>query len=159
MLFRSGGRAGAVIWFHGNGETIGGLAAILREFRPERAALLALDYRGYGESSGRATVAGAKRDAEAAWAFLAARPDVDSAKIVVYGRSVGSGPAIFLAAERPAAGLVLESAFTSLRALARVHYPIFPSVIAGFGFENLTDRKSTRLNSSHIQKSRMPSSA
>ena len=132
-----GGRAGAVLWFHGNGETIGGIGPVLREFRPPQAALLALDYRGYGESSGRAGIEGTQRDAEAAWAWLASRPEIDSARIVIYGRSVGSGPALHLAAERPAAGLILESAFTSLRDMARVHYPIFPSFIAGSGFDNL----------------------
>lgn len=132
-----GRRAGAVLWFHGNGETIGGIGPVLREFRPPQAALLALDYRGYGESSGRAGIEGTQRDAEAAWAWLASRPEIDSTRIVVYGRSVGSGPAVFLAAARPVAGLVLESAFTSLRDMARVHYPIFPSFIAGHGFDNL----------------------
>lgn len=133
----SGARAGAVIWFHGNGETIGGLAPILREFRPERAALLALDYRGYGESTGRAGIEGVKRDAEAAWAYLAGRPEIDPARILVYGRSVGGGPAVHLALQKPVAGLILESPFTSLRAMARVHYPIFPSFIAGSAFDNL----------------------
>jgi hypothetical protein len=130
-------RAGAVLWFHGNGETVEGIGSVLREFRPDSAGLLAIDYRGYGESTGRATVAGTERDAEAAWAWLTARPDVDSSRIVLYGRSVGAGPAAWLAARRPAAGLVLESAFTSLRDMARVHYAVFPSVLAGSGFDNL----------------------
>jgi fermentation-respiration switch protein FrsA (DUF1100 family) len=139
-----GGRAGAVLWFHGNGETIGGIGPVLREFRPPQAALLALDYRGYGESSGRAGIEGTQRDAEAAWAWLASRPEIDSARIVIYGRSVGSGPALHLAAQRPAAGLILESAFTSLRDMARVHYPIFPSFIAGSGFDNLKTIRRVR---------------
>ena len=129
--------SGAVIWFHGNAETVAGLAPLLRELRPARAALLAVEYRGYAGSTGRTTVAGSLLDAEAAWDWLAARPDVDTTRIVVYGRSVGSGPAAYLAAHRPAAGLILESAFTSLRAMARVHYPMFPSAIAGPGFDNL----------------------
>ena len=130
-------RAGAVLWFHGNGETVGAIGPVLRDFRPDAAGLLAIDYRGYGESTGRATVAGTERDAEAAWAWLTARPDVDSTRIVLYGRSVGAGPAAWLAARRPAAGLLLESAFTSLRDMARVHYAIFPSFLAGPGFDNL----------------------
>jgi pimeloyl-ACP methyl ester carboxylesterase len=55
---------------------------------------------------------------------------------VVYGRSIGSGPALHVAAERPVAGVIVESAFTSLRALARRHYPLFPSALAGSGFDN-----------------------
>lgn len=131
------GTAGAVIWFHGNAETVAGLAPVIRELRPEHAALLAVEYRGYGESSGTPTVANVQRDADAAWEWLAARPEIDSSRIVVYGRSLGTGPALQLGATHPVAGLVLESAFTTLRALARAHYPIFPAALAGSGFDNL----------------------
>ncbi len=126
-----------VLWFHGNGETVAGLANVLREFRPAHAALLAVDYRDYGASTGRPTVANTAADALAAFDWLRARPDVDGERIVVYGRSVGGGPAVHVAATRPVAGLILESAFTSLRGMAAAHFPMFPSVIAGDGFDNL----------------------
>ena len=126
-----------LLWFHGNGETVAGLADVLRAFQPPRAALLALDFRGYGASTGRPTVANTLQDADTAIAWLRARPEVDAERIVVYGRSVGSGPAIQAAATHRVAGLVLESAFTSLAAMARVHFKIFPSFLAGPGFDNL----------------------
>lgn len=126
-----------LLWFHGNGETVAGLASVLRDFRPAHAALLALDFRGYGASTGRPTVANTLQDADAAFAYLGSRPDVDPARIVVYGRSVGSGPAVHVAVAHRVAGLVLESAFTSLRAMARTHFPMFPSFLAGPGFDNL----------------------
>jgi fermentation-respiration switch protein FrsA (DUF1100 family) len=129
--------AGAVLWFHGNAEWVSGFAWLVRELRPARAAMLVVEYRGYGSSTGRATVAGIARDALAAWDWLAARPEIDAARTVVYGRSIGSGPALHVAAARPVAGLVLESGFTSLRGLARRHYPVFPSALAGSGFDNL----------------------
>jgi len=129
--------AGAVLWFHGNAEWVSGFAWLVRELRPARAALLVVEYRGYGSSTGRATVAGITRDALVAWDWLAARPEVDAARIVVYGRSIGSGPALHAAAERPVAGVIVESGFTSLRGLARRHYPVFPSALAGAGFDNL----------------------
>jgi fermentation-respiration switch protein FrsA (DUF1100 family) len=129
--------APALLWLHGNAESVAGIAPLIREFRSKGAALLVVDYRGYGESSGRATARGVIRDAEAMWSYLAARPEVDARRIVVYGRSVGAGPAVHLAANRPAAGLVLESAFTSLRDLARMYYPIFPAFLAGSEFDNL----------------------
>jgi len=132
-----GARQGAVVWFHGNAEWVSGFAWLIAELRPARAALLVVEYRGYGSSTGRATVAGITRDAVTAWDWLAARPEIDPARTVVYGRSIGSGPALHVAAERPVAGVVVESAFTSLRALARRHYPFFPSALAGPGFDNL----------------------
>lgn len=131
-------RTGVVVWFHGNGETVAALAPVLREFRVPGVALLAVDFRGYGASTGRPTVANTERDMEAVWRWLAGRPDVDTTRVVVYGRSVGSGPAVALATTHPVAGLVLESAFTTLPALARVHYPILPASLAGRGFDNLT---------------------
>lgn len=127
----------ALLWFHGNGETVAGLASVLRAFQHPHAALLALDYRGYGTSTGRPTPANAARDAAAAIAWLRAHLDVFPEHIVIYGRSVGSGPAIQAAATHHVAGLVLESAFTSLPAMARVHFRIFPSFLAGAGFDNL----------------------
>jgi len=130
-------RAGVVVWFHGNGETVAGLAPVLQAFRVPGVALLAVDYRGYGASTGRPTVANTERDALAVWRWLAARADLDTTRVVVYGRSVGGGPALALAAAHPPAGLILESAFTSLRAMARVHYPLLPAFLAGPGFDNL----------------------
>jgi fermentation-respiration switch protein FrsA (DUF1100 family) len=137
-------KPGAVLWFHGNGETIGDLAPVIRELRPEHAALLIVEFRDYGESSGSPTVANTTRDAEAAWDWLAARSDIDPSRIVVYGRSVGTGPAVHLAATRKVAGIILESTFTSLRAMARYHYRIFPSVLAGSGFDNLAAASRVR---------------
>lgn len=129
--------AGAVLWFHGNAEWVSGFSWLVRALRPARAAMLVVEYRGYGSSTGRPGVAGIARDALVAWDWLAARSDVDPARIVVYGRSIGSGPALHVAAERPVAGVIVESGFTSVRGLARRHYPIFPSVLAGSGFDNL----------------------
>jgi pimeloyl-ACP methyl ester carboxylesterase len=119
------GRDVAMLWFHGNGETVAGLAGVMREFRPDGVALLALDYRG--------TIAEAERDAAAALAWLRGR---GFGRVVVYGRSVGTGPAVYVAATQRVEGLVLESAFTSVRALARLHYPFFPTFLAPGGFKN-----------------------
>jgi hypothetical protein len=131
------GRAAVVVWFHGNGETVAGLAPVLREFRPPGVALLAVEYRGYGGSGGTPTVANTDDDALAVGRWLDARSDVDPSRLVVYGRSIGSGPAIRLASSRHVAGLIIESGFTSLKALARKLYVVFPSALAGDGFDNI----------------------
>jgi len=129
--------APAIIWFPGNAETLAGIAPILRQFRIPGVALLAADYRGYGGSTGSVTVGRAQRDALALWDWLARQSEVDPTRIVVYGRSIGTGSALYLAAERPAAGLIVESAFTTLRGMARRHYPWLPSRLAPAGFDNL----------------------
>lgn len=131
-----GGRAPGLIWFYGNMETIGGIAPVLREFRPPGIGMVVLDYRGYGESAGAPTEAGVYRDAETAWHFLATRPEIDSARIAVYGRSIGSAVALYLATQRPVRAIVLESAFTSGREMADKHYGMLPSWLLQLRLDN-----------------------
>ncbi len=130
------GNGPVLLWFHGNGETVLGLGDLLRRFRP----VLAIDYRGYGGSTGSPTVANAERDALAVYDWIASR----ATGVVIYGRSVGSGPAVAVAAQRPVAGLILESPFTSLGAMARRSFPIFPAFLAGRRFDNLRRIGSVR---------------
>src|SRR5438094_1597934 len=116
----------ALLWFYGNGETVAAIWPVVREFQPPGTALLVVDYPGYGGSGGRATEAALYAAAEAGYALLATRPGVDPHRIFVYGRSLGSAVAIYTAARRPVAGLILESPFTSAAAMARHHYGLFP---------------------------------
>ena len=127
----------ALLWFYGNGETIGAIWPILRDFHPPGTALLVMDYPGYGGSDGRATEAGLYDAADLAYEALAARPEVDGTRIFVYGRSLGSAVATRTAVRHPVAGLILESPFTSAREMSRQHYGIFPSFILRLGLDNL----------------------
>src|SRR6266576_2338456 len=82
-----------LLWFYGNGETVAAIWPIVREFQPPGTAVLVLDYPGYGGSGGRATEGALYAAADAAYAALTARPDVDRRRIYVYGRSLGSAVA------------------------------------------------------------------
>lgn len=126
-----------LIWFYGNMETVGGIAPILRDFRPPGVGMLALDYRGYGQSDGTITEQGVYRDAEAAWAYLTAQPGIDDRRIAVYGRSIGSAVATHLATQRPVRAVVLESPFSSGRAMAREHYAMLPQFLVRLDLDNL----------------------
>jgi fermentation-respiration switch protein FrsA (DUF1100 family) len=99
--------------------------------------VLLFDYRGYGRSSGRASEEGTYRDARAARAALLARPEVDAGRVVYLGESLGAAVALALALEHPPAGLVLMSAFTSIRDMARRHYPIVPPPVVPDGYPSL----------------------
>ena len=81
------------------------------------------DYRGYGASGGTATEQGTYLDAEAALAWLHNRPEVDPARIVLYGFSLGTGVAVELALREPSLGLILRAPFTSVRDLVLERYP------------------------------------
>src|SRR5438445_7914621 len=101
----------ALLWFYGNGETIGAIWPIIRDFRPPNAALLVVDYPGYGASGGRATEAGVYEAADLAYDALVKRADVDRRRVYVYGRSLGSAVATHTAATHDVAGLILQSPF------------------------------------------------
>jgi fermentation-respiration switch protein FrsA (DUF1100 family) len=88
--------------------------------------LLAFDYRGYGESEGMPSEAGLYRDADAAYRFLTKERGVPANQIIIFGHSLGSAVAVDLASRVPAAGLILEGAFTSATDRGQELYPYIP---------------------------------
>ena len=101
--------------------------------------MLVLDYPGYGGSGGRATESALYAAADAAYAALVTRPDVDPRRIYVYGRSLGSAPATYTAAHRPVAGLILESPFTNAAAMAKHHYGLLPRFLLHLSLDNIAN--------------------
>ncbi len=114
-----------ILYSHGNAEDLGELRPYLDEYQQRGYSILAYDYHGYGTSGGRPTEANAYRDVRAAYDFLVREKGIPADRIIAHGRSVGSGPAIWLAAESPVAGLIVESGFVSaFRVLT--HVPLLP---------------------------------
>jgi uncharacterized protein len=120
-----GGRK-VILYFHGNGGNIGYRADRLRRFGGEGYGVLLVEYRGYGGNPGSPSEAGFYADAQAALDFLG-REGVAASRLVLYGESLGSGVAVHLAAQQPVAGVILESPYTSVAALAQYHYPYIPA--------------------------------
>ena len=131
--------APALLWFYGNGENIASIWPVLRDFQPPGVSLLVVDYPGYGGSEGRATEAGLYEAAELAYQELARRPEVDSLRIYVYGRSLGSAVATHTAAAHRVAGLILESPFTNAREMSGQHYGLFPRFLLRLRLDNLAN--------------------
>jgi fermentation-respiration switch protein FrsA (DUF1100 family) len=102
-----------LLYNHGNAEDLGDVLPELRELRDLGFAVFAYDYRGYGLSSGSPSTKGACVDATAAYRYLTGTLGVPPERVVPYGRSVGGGPAVHLAASERVGGLILQSAFTS----------------------------------------------
>ena len=102
-----------IIFNHGNGVDIGIISDFLERI-PEKSgcSVIAYDYPGYGRSSGTPTEKSVLAAAEAVYERLKSR-GVPGSKIVVWGRSIGGGPATWLAHRHKVAGLILESAFKS----------------------------------------------
>jgi pimeloyl-ACP methyl ester carboxylesterase len=88
--------------------------------------LLAFDYRGYGQSTGQPREQGLYDDTRAAYEYLVRNRGVRPDRILIFGHSLGSAMAIELASHVPAAGLIVEGAFTSVVDRAQELYPLFP---------------------------------
>jgi fermentation-respiration switch protein FrsA (DUF1100 family) len=108
-----------ILYCHGAAGNVTHSAEILRLLHDKlRCSVLIFDYRGYGKSGGQMdNEAGLFADARAARAWLCQRTGTPASDIVIIGRSMGSGVATELAARDGARGLVLEAAFTSVRAV------------------------------------------
>jgi len=113
-----GERAGAVIFLHGNNELIDHWPSRLSQYGEIGLGLLLVEFPGYGRSGGSPSEESLGRVLEAAYDRLLARPDVDPARVVAHGRSLGGGGACLLVRRRPVAALILESSFTGLRAFS-----------------------------------------
>ena len=100
-----------VIYLHGNGGALSHRAGRFRALTDDGTGLVAVDYRGYGGSTGYPTEAGLAIDAETAYAFAAARYPAE--RIAIWGESLGTGVAVALAAQKPVGHLILQSPFTS----------------------------------------------
>jgi uncharacterized protein len=123
-------RAPAVtlLYLRGNDGNLGLEVDRLHALQRHGVPILAIDYRGYGRSSGPApSESQVYEDATAAWDHLVRVQRVEPARIVLYGHSLGGAVAVELALRRgPACGIVLESTFTSMADMARLAYPMIP---------------------------------
>lgn len=102
-----------ILYSHGNGEDLSNIRPFLIELRDLGFNVFAYDYPGYGTSEGRPTERGVLEAASAAFSYLVILRDVDPDKIILFGRSLGSGPSYFLAAQKPVAGMIIDGGFTS----------------------------------------------
>lgn len=115
-----------ILFCHGNAGNISHRLESIRIFHSLGLDVIIFDYRGFGKSSGTPDEEGTCLDAETVWNYLindkGFRPD----QIIIFGRSLGSGIASWLAIKHQPAGLILESSFTSLPDLGAQIYPFFP---------------------------------
>lgn len=136
-LFFENDHPDIILYFHGNAGDLSGWQYVSSDFTSLGFNFMIIDYRGYGKSSGRITEKGLYLDGEAAFDFLRTK-GFQPENIIVYGRSIGSGIAVHVAANRNCKGLILESPFSSLSTLANEKLPLFfPSIYTRFRFDNL----------------------
>ena len=109
-----------VIYFQGNGGGLNLRAGRFRKVLEQGMGLIAVNYRGFGGSTGSPSEVGLLQDAAATYAFATQRYPVD--RIVLWGESLGTGVAVALAADKPVARVLLESPYTSTMEIAAATY-------------------------------------
>jgi uncharacterized protein len=130
-------RLGHVLLLHGNAGNIGDRVPHVELLAGAGFDVLAFDYRGYGRSTGRPGEQGTYLDARAALEALRGQDGVDPARVFYVGESLGGAIALELALASPPAGLVLQSTFTSVRDMARLHYPLIPPALVPDAYPSL----------------------
>ena len=134
---------------HGNGGNISYRYLLMRSLQRRRFNVLMYDYRGYGRSEGTPTENGIYTDGRAFFDYLLTQPEVDQRKIVLWGTSLGGAVATDLATHRPAAGLILESTFTSGQDVARILYPLLPTLFSSLSRHSCTASSTPWRKSRH----------
>ena len=112
---------GSILFLHGNAENISTHVAAVYWLPARGFNVLALDYRGFGRSRGKAGVRGVHMDAQAALRFLATREGVDPERLFIFGQSIGGAIALHTAATTttPIRAVIAESAFASYPGIMR----------------------------------------
>lgn len=117
---------GVIIFFHGNAGNIGDRVHRYVELNKLGYGVLAVDYRGYGDSEGVPDESGLYKDALACYRYVADTLGTPATRIVLYGQSLGSAVAVDLATRVTHAALVVEGAFTSAADRGQELYPFLP---------------------------------
>jgi pimeloyl-ACP methyl ester carboxylesterase len=129
------GRAPALLFGHGNGETIDDMAERFAPLRDLGLGVLLVEYPGYGRSTGAPSEGSIAAAFLAAYDLLARREDVDASRIVAFGQSLGGGAVCTLLSKRPVAAVVLLSTFSSARIFARRY--LAPGFLVRDVFDNV----------------------
>ncbi|MDR2726602.1 MAG: alpha/beta hydrolase [Deltaproteobacteria bacterium] len=115
-----------LLFLHGNAGNIAHRLDSLAYFHHLGFTVLIIDYRGYGQSTGKPSVKGTLADAGAAWNWLLTHKNIQPESIVIFGRSLGGGVAANLAGKVNPGALIMESSFTRLYDVAKSLYPYMP---------------------------------
>ncbi|MBM9498830.1 alpha/beta hydrolase [Leptospira sp. 201903071] len=126
-----------VLYFHGNAGSLRTWGGIFEDFIPLGWNVLISDYRGYGKNTGNLSESAMYEDGAFWLDYTIKNLNVPKNRIVVYGRSIGTGVAIDLVSKNPDLNLFLETPFTDLPSLAKDYYPFLRPWMLRFQFENL----------------------
>ena len=114
-----------ILYSHGNGEDLGMIRSHLEKLSESGCNVISYDYPGYGLSSGDPTEDGCFESIDSVLSYMITDLGIKKDKIILWGRSLGSGPSCYLASQNIFAGIILESPFLSaFRTVSEI--PIIP---------------------------------
>lgn len=126
---------GLIVYFHGNAGNLVRWGEVVDPFVDLGFEVLIMDYRGYGKSTGNRAQKKLLSDADHMYAFAKTLEKED--RIILFGRSLGSAFASYLAGKNTPKKTVLETPFYSLRDVAKSIFPIYPnSLLLRYRFKN-----------------------
>lgn len=126
-----------IVFFHGNAGNLEDRHDVFQMFRGLGYGFVALDYRGYGNSTGTPSYKALINDALLVFDHTSSSPEFAGRKMVLYGESLGTGVATEVATRRRVGGLILQSPYTTVADAARERFPWLPVDLL------LTERFST----------------
>ena len=135
----TGATTKTVLFCHGNAGNISHRLETVRLLLELGVNVLIFEYRGYGRSEGEPTEANMYADAGAAYNWLLDQKQLAPTDIFLFGRSLGGAVAIELAVSNECAGVIVESAFTSIVDMGRHIFPYLPvSLLARYRFDSIS---------------------
>jgi len=134
-----------LLYFHGNGEDINLAYDLLEHLRNHlNVQIIAVEYPGYGLYPGSPSEKKILSDAETVFDFVTETLKVRPQDIIIFGRSIGTGPATWLASRKTAGLLILMSAFTSIRKVAKHVAGSFAQYLIKERFKNIDNIKNVK---------------
>lgn len=126
--FKADSTKGLILYFHGNRANLTRWGGIVEDYVKLNYDVLVMDYRGYGKSVGERSMEKLLSDAELFYQYtLTLYPENE---VTIYGRSIGTGIASWLAGKHQPKRLILETPYYSLASVAKRYYPIYPPQLA-----------------------------
>lgn len=135
LHFKAKESKGVVLYFHGNGGNLAGWGGIAEDFLSRKQNLIIMDYRGYGKSTGKIR---SEEDLlnDAMYAYEYTKNIYPESQITLYGRSLGSGLAVYLAREKNPKRLILETPYNNFIDVAKYHYPYIPGFLMKYKLDS-----------------------
>tara|TARA_R100001369_G_scaffold90177_1_gene128813 strand:+ start:10506 stop:11315 length:810 start_codon:yes stop_codon:yes gene_type:complete len=124
LHFKVDNPKGVILYFHGNAGDLSRWGKITEYFVAMNYDVLVMDYRTYGKSLGNLSEAAFYKDAQYCYNYLLKQ--YSDSQITLYGRSLGTGIASFLASKNQPKQLILETPYYSVLDVAEHRFPMFP---------------------------------